>query len=250
MRLFRTIILLAVSIFPPAVAVTRAQDKTPVVVELFTSEGCPTCPPADRNLMFLEREQPVPGVEIIALAFHVDYWNTPDWQDKFSSPIFSRRQELYSRRFKINGTFTPQMVVDGRQQLIGSRLDEARKAVAEAAKTEKPKMRLIIEKGKLKVEISNLAGRETATVFLATGENELSSKVGGGDNSGKTLVHASIVRELMSLGTIPATAQNFAAETFLQPKPEWKTENLKIVVFVQENFSRRIVAAGQVKFPS
>ena len=97
----------------PAADPINKDKKMPVLIELFTSEGCSSCPPADQLLTRLEKEQSVGDAEIITLALHVDYWNSLSWKDEFSSPLFSRRQQLYSQALKLDSNYTPQMVVDG-----------------------------------------------------------------------------------------------------------------------------------------
>jgi hypothetical protein len=218
----------------------------PVLIELFTSEGCVTCPPSDRVLAELEKTQPNPDAEIITLAMHVDYWNTVAWKDRFSSALYSQRQEIYGRKFKLPTVYTPQMIVDGTKQFIGNNLNEANKMISESARSPKAKIEIILEQDNLKLQISDVPKHTDATVFLAFAENNLSTKVGGGENRGRTLEHHSVVRELKPLGRIPATDSNFQIETKLQFHPDWKRENLKVIVFIQENLNRKILGVDRI----
>src|SRR5262245_13241848 len=117
---------------PSASPAPEAMPLTPVVVELFTSEGCSSCPPADSILAKMESAQPFKGVRIIAIEEHVDYWNQQGWVDPFSSIEWTDRQQGYVAAFRQEGPYTPQMVVNGRAQFVGSRADQAVKAVQEA----------------------------------------------------------------------------------------------------------------------
>ena len=116
---------------------SRGKSRVPVVVELFTSEGCSSCPPADRTLKFLAEQQPVANAEIIPLAFHVDYWDNQDGKTNSHPPTFSRRQELYVSRFGLDSSYTPEMVVDGKAEFIGSDTGKAVKKISEAANDQK-----------------------------------------------------------------------------------------------------------------
>lgn len=219
--------------------------KMPVLVELFTSEGCSSCPPADRVLTQLEKEQPNPNAEIITLALHVDYWDSLSWKDEYSSAMFSQRQTVYGQKFQLGSIYTPQMVVDGQTQFVGSNLETANKAITDNAKNAKATIELANADNNLKIKISDAPKHENATVFLAITEDNLASNVRGGENSGKKLEHTSIVRELKSLGMLSAEQKNLELENALQIQPNWKRENLKFVVFVQENASRKILGVNR-----
>ena len=106
--------------------------RTPILVELFTSEGCSSCPPADALLGRLLREQPVASADVVPLELHVDYWDRLGWKDPFAAKAYTDRQQAYARALKIEDVYTPQMVVDGRDGFVGSDLSEARKAIAAA----------------------------------------------------------------------------------------------------------------------
>lgn len=231
---------------PPS-SIPMPTTKQPVLVELFTSEGCSSCPPADRALAFLQKEQPNSQAEIITLAFHVDYWDDLGWKDEFSSPLYTQRQQFYARSFKLNSSYTPQMVVDGSFELVGSNLGKAKKAIADTLKTPKAKVELAKDENNLKVKISESQNNEVATVYLAIAEDNLSSNVQRGENAGNRLEHISVVRELKMLGKIEPKQVNFESQTALVFQPNWKKENLKLVVFVQENQSRKVLGVNLLK---
>jgi len=223
-----------------------AEKKAFVLLELYTSEGCPTCPPADANLARLEREQPVAGVEIITLALHVDYWNSSRWRDEYSSPIFSRRQQIYTQALKTYSNYTPQMIVDGRAEFAGNNLAKAQKAIADAAKTPKATIEIEAAADKFIIKISDLPTRQTATVFVAVTEDNLASSRKFGAAADRKAEHVSVVRELNSLGTLAAAQSNAQLELVLRIQPAWTRENLKLVVFAQENASRKILGVSRI----
>ena len=219
----------------------KTKIKTSVLVELFTSEGCSSCPPADRVLSQLEKQQPNSEAEIITLAFHVDYWNYLGWKDEFSSKAFSERQSGYAERFKLDSIYTPQMVVDGETQFVGSNLDTANKAISDSAKSGKATIGISNQNGKLNVKITDAPTRDDdAYVWLAIAEDDLKTNVRRGENGGKSLDHVSVVREMKLLGNLAAADKIFEAETAVKYNSAWKKENLKFVVFVQGKASKKI----------
>lgn len=222
------------------------ETATPVLVELFTSEGCSSCPPADRVLLTIAKDTGVSKAKVITLAFHVDYWNYLGWKDRFSSAEFSKRQESYARRFKLNSSYTPQMVVDGSTEFVGSNRPNAIDAITKNASQPKAAVNLEVVEKKLNANITGLPAHSDATVYLAVAESKLFTKVGGGENSGSTLEHASVVRDLIPIGKIPASENALRAEQTIPVNSEWKSENLKFVVFVQENSTLKILAVNEI----
>jgi len=221
------------------------QNRTPVLVELFTSEGCSSCPSADKNLAFLEKQQPVTKADIITLAFHVDYWDRLGWKDRFSSPLFSRRQEEYSTALKLDSNYTPQMIVDGRAEFVGSNGGRATDEILKATDNAKAPVAIVVEGGKVKVKIDGTANHGESTVYAAIAEDGISSRVERGENSGMTLEHVSVVHELKTLGSLAAGATTFDGTLDVPTSPDWKPENLKVVVFIQENEGRKIIGVGR-----
>jgi hypothetical protein len=239
-------------------ATTNDGGRAPVVVELFTSEGCSSCPPADALLARLEREQPVEGAQVIALAQHVDYWNDLGWADPFSSHENSERQSGYAAAFGGDGVYTPQMIVDGRAEFPGGNGGKAYDAIAQAAREPKAEVSLARasnqpdDTGALRLSVRverlpKLADGDTADVLLALTEGGLSSDVARGENAGRKLTHAGVVRTLTKIGYVGAATPPFAAEPTVALDKSWRRENLSAVVFLQEHASRRVVGAAALK---
>jgi hypothetical protein len=174
-------------------AVAAEPSRTPVLVELFTSEGCSSCPPADR---LLEQLDP----HVIVLSEHVDYWNHLGWKDPFSSAQFTQRQETYERQLGVNGPYTPQMVVDGAAELNGSDGPRARAEIAKAARGRKASVRLTRSDSGIDIHIAD--ADRAGSVYLVLAENAASSQVAAGENKGKQLHHVAIVRSMKKIGTV------------------------------------------------
>jgi hypothetical protein len=227
------------------------QSHHPVIVELFTSEGCSTCPPADALLRRLEVEQPIYTAEVIAFEEHVDYWNREGWVDSYSAPEWTLRQQHYVSRFKESGPYTPQMVIDGQIAFVGSHQQAIEQAIGIAATRAEPNVDLIAVASpsdgtrRFNVHVGKLIedGQEDAAeVWLAITEAGLHSDVKGGENAGKTLQHASVLRSLHKLGeAMGNTDVAFAATPQVKPKSSWNQDNLRVAVFVQEKKTLRII---------
>lgn len=234
----------------------RASTRTPVLVELFTSEGCSSCPPADALLSKLEEQQPISAAEVIALEEHVDYWDQLGWVDPFSGVQWTERQQDYAAVRHDRGVYTPQMVVNGRTEFVGSREREARQAIAEAAS--QPRVEITINSlsstkstdGQFKVSVGKLAASQPAEVYLAVTETGLHSSVRAGENSGVDVYHSAVVRSLRKIGSAdPGKDSAFTGETAVKFDKNWKRQNLRVVVFVQEKRSRHVlgVAAARIE---
>ncbi|MES1242578.1 MAG: DUF1223 domain-containing protein [Acidobacteriota bacterium] len=211
--------------------------KGPVVVELFTSQGCSSCPPADRLLSKLGQDP-----RVIPLAFHVDYWNYIGWTDPFSSKAWSQRQQGYARAFHSNRIYTPQLVVSGRSQVVGS--DEAgiRRSISQALAAE-PAGRVTVSTtaspdGRLKITVGAKLVRAAGgplDLWVAVYETGLSTRVGAGENASHTLANDFVVRRLEKALTLPGPAASAdSTELVLGLDKRWNRERLGVAAFLQD----------------
>ncbi len=229
----------------------RLMPRTPVLVELFTSEGCSSCPPADRVLARLVEEQPVSGVEIIALGFHVDYWNRLGWRDPFSSSRYSDRQQAYARVLGASSIYTPQAVVDGTHGFVGSDWSAARRLLADAKSVVKTPVQVTAQPDAtdnlrviVRIEVGGPDGSTVnGDVLLAVVEDGLTSDVRRGENANRRLTHAAVVRSLEHVGTI-SSQTGFGATKTVSLDPSWNRTAVKAVAFVQESTSLRIIGVA------
>jgi hypothetical protein len=231
-------------------AAVSGQVPVPVVIELFTSEGCSSCPPADRLLAQIDGQAVIPGVEVIALSEHVDYWDSLGWRDRFSSPLFSARQTEYGKLFRQDGVYTPQVVVNGQAQCLGSDLDAIRTAVRGVWRGERAAVQIRgVKPDLVSFTVSQLPeATSEADILLAVTEGGLSNYIGAGENGGRRLQHAAVVRSLVSLGKLNHKESSaYSADAQLRLKPDWVRQNLKLVLLVQDRSSRRIVGAAAMK---
>ena len=232
-----------------------ANSGTPVLVELFTSEGCSSCPPADRLLRALETQR-IEGADVIVMSEHVDYWDYLGWRDPFSSAQFSKRQQDYGRLFHNNGVYTPQMVVNGRVEFVGNdgslAAKEIRKSIGRPVATvrvgpigiETPEGGKAVATVQLAVgDLPQMSARDELEVMLAVTETGLHSKPRTGENSGSSLEHTGVVRTLVKAGRVESPG--FAAKARVTLDPAWRRQSLRLVAFVQEKKSRIVWGAAQ-----
>jgi hypothetical protein len=230
-----------------------AGQRTPVLVELFTSEGCSDCPPADALLKRLDGSQPVAGAELVVLSEHVDYWDDIGWKDPYSSHEYTQRQDAYAGLFRLRSVYTPQIVVDGQFELVGSDERGALEAIQRAAKTEKIPVTLseVHLEGSHTVALhietaglpSGLAG-ESVNVMLAVADESDQSQVSRGENAGRTLTHVAVVRSLVLVGRIDK-ASGISQDTRIHFNSE-NPRNLRLVAFAQDK-TGRIVGVGSAR---
>lgn len=232
-------------------AAAAGGDRT-AVVELFTSQGCSSCPPADRLLSKLAQDSRYQG-KVIPLSFHVDYWNQIGWEDPFSSSRWSQRQQLYgSRVFHTNRIYTPQVVVNGRAECVGNQEGAVLGRIGEALSRE-PAGRVTLAldpptpDGHLKVKVGAKLARATGPLdlWVAVYESGLSTSVKAGENASRILHNDRVVRRFEKAFTLPATAgAEKSTELVLGIDKRWKTDALGVAAFLQDPATLEIQGAA------
>ena len=228
-------------------AQTAGTNRTPVLVELFTSEGCSSCPPADVLLSKLEHLQPVNGAEIIILGEHVDYWDKDGWRDRFSSPDYTQRQNEYATKLHVSsGSYTPQMIVDGTDQFVGNDAQHALKSITTAAQTPKVSLTVInvtVDGHRVSAEVSASPSTFKGDLYAALVDPVDTTDVKKGENGGKHLEHASVVRTMQRIGSLKDLAAG-SRKFSLNAPADAVPGSMRIVVFAQRNDMGPIVGAA------
>ena len=218
----------------PVVSATAfAADRDhPVVVELFQSQGCSSCPPANANVLALANRP-----DVLALSFQVTYWDQLGWKDTFASPKYTERQWDYARTLKHSQVWTPQVVVNGRIDTVGTRRGEIEQVIARADRgVSGPTVKS--EAGR--VTVSGVAKAMPAEVWLVRYEpNIIQVPIRRGENGGKTLPHRNVVRELVRLGDWSGAQRDYAL-------PKSANANLKTAILVQQGRGGAIIAAARL----
>lgn len=232
----------------PRIQTTTGARTHPALVELFTSEGCSSCPPADRLLADLVQQSPVDGVSVIALSEHVDYWDGLGWRDPFSSTQFTERQNRYAARFGPDKTYTPQMIVNGVSEFVGSDRRAAVDALKKASTRTSTDVRLSWTSTTTTRELAvSVSGAASSEVWLAVTEDGLTSDVRRGENAGRKLPHTGVTRMLKKSGGTSA-AGTFSDTVTLSIGRGWSEPALRAVVFVQAVRQGAISGAQSLRF--
>jgi hypothetical protein len=244
----------ALGFFDKAVAVSErgaAAAAGPVVLEMFTSQGCSSCPPADALLSEIGSTTK----NVIPLAYHVDYWNHLGWSDPFSSPKFSRRQSSYARAMDLGGEYTPQAVIEGSSQCVGSdgrSIWRAVDAARSASNLDRVNLHasLAVERPRtLRIRVSAQLSSGSATgnrdVMVAIFENGLVTRIGGGENGGREITYDYTVRNLVPAFELDSAHDGSVERQFsVDLDPSWSLDHLGVAAFIQDTESLRISGAA------
>ena len=232
-------------------APTSSSDLHPVLIELFTSEGCSSCPPADIILQRLDDYQPIAGAQLIVLSEHVTYWDHDGWKDPNSSPALTDRQSSYETALAENESFTPQFVVDGNHEVHIEHIEQMEDVLKKAK--DEPTIPIRIADVKvdpadptiLRAHIDTGADSEkhAADVYVAVALNRVESQVLKGENGGKHLVHVAVVQQLTKIGKLPK-GKTFAQDIQLKLKPGTDLRNVRLVAFLQESGLGKMLGAA------
>ena len=216
-------------------------NKSFAVVELFTSEGCWSCPPADELIAKLEKDNR--NKKLYILAFHVDYWDHQGWKDRFSKNQFTERQKQYATWLNLSTLYTPQMVINGRQEMVGSETGKVISGIQSAmleSHAENLSLKVLKTEGKnVQVGYRSASTFKNSDILMALVQKHASSQVSAGENAGKALSHVQVVRDLQSRALK-------AQDSFSFKLPE-SNNAWEIIAFEQDRKSGVILDASNIK---
>jgi len=222
-------------------------QRVSVLVELFTSEGCSDCPPADALLAQLDQKQPISGAQLIVLSEHVTYWNRDGWRDPFSLDAMTERQEKYVSRFGLGQSYTPQMIVDGAEQFVGNNTRALLDAVEKEVKS--PKQGVAIAGAKwtdgaaqFSVHADAPAGTKLIAVLAADATH---SDVARGENAGRKLQHTAVVRVIKEFGTEAADGRDLKLAGGPLAQKNEANGPVRLVVFLIDHKTGHVFGAAE-----
>lgn len=232
--------LLSAAACQAAEPLAQRLGPAPVVVELFTSQGCSSCPPADALLTELAKDSSLRG-RVIPLAFHVDYWDRLGWRDPFSSADWSRRQYAYTGALRVSSAYTPQMVVNGAQQFVGSNRAALEQALV-AASNRKPSGSVSITASRHGAEARiQIAAKGAGDVVVVVFDSSAPTAVARGENGGRTISNDHVARRLIRAGAAPVDRL-----ITVPIDPAWREPG--VAVFLQDPQTLAIGAAAAARF--
>jgi hypothetical protein len=231
------------------VGVSPNTTATPILVELFTSEGCSSCPAADTLLERMDTSQPIPGAQLIVLSEHVDYWNHDGWKDPYSSSLLTDRQSAYVRALGLNSPYTPQIIIDGASELRGGG-PKVSEILQRAAAVPKLAVRLdsvSVDANtptvlKARIEVRGDSAKHNADIFAVIALDHAESQVLHGENGGRHLTHVAVVQELTKVGRLEK-GKSFNQEVQLKLKTGTDPKNIRFIAFVQESGLGHVLGA-------
>jgi hypothetical protein len=216
------------------------------VVELFTSEGCSSCPPADQLVAKIQQEDK--DLPVYILAFHVDYWNRLGWKDGFSDNRYSQRQNQYATWLNLQSVYTPQIIVNGRKEFVGSQESTLRSTITADLGQDAPAQLTLTDlrhdKNKIAWRYQVQNAGQGSTLIIAVVQRPATTDVKAGENSGRTLSHVQIVRDFTSTGIGKG-----GGEGSLSLPKEVGAGDEELIAFVQNDSDGRIIAATSAAIP-
>jgi hypothetical protein len=224
-----------------------APQRTPVLVELFTSEGCSDCPPADKMLALLDQKQPVAGVQAIVLSEHVTYWNREGWTDPFSLEEMTERQQEYVNRFGLSSSYTPQAVVDGTTQFVGNDGRAMQAALEKAAAGSKQNLTIADarwENGGAQFTV-HASPDHNAKLVAVLAANATRERVSAGENAGQTLEHVAVVRVMKSFGGESADGRVLHLGGGPLTHKEEASGPVRLVVFIVDHKTGHVLGVAE-----
>ncbi len=237
-------IALAACLAIPMMNLAWAQTRAPVLLELFTSEGCSSCPPADQLLEKLDKEQPVAGADLVVISEHVDYWNHLGWSDPFSSAFYSSRQREYSSRLGTSEVYTPQLIVNGRSELVGSDRPQVLHAIQQNLGGAKlPIMVKASGSGTIHVEAPpRLSPGANLDLYVVLASDHMRSQVARGENAGRALTHVAVAYSFKK-----AASWNGADALSRDVHVDAHPGTTRVIVFLQDPRTAQIAGIAQAR---
>lgn len=222
-------------------ALSKSQNgaKGIAVLELFTSEGCSSCPPADDILRGVVQQE-----NVFAMAFHVTYWNRLGWKDSFSQKVFDERQYDYASRFQKDGVYTPQLVVNGTAEFVGSRKSQTENAIKKALATParaQIDLSKTLKDNKIAIKYILSGDIVNAVLNFAVVESNFATKVMRGENEGRILKHDNVVRDFQTLDV-----KNTEGGYEVPSMKNWQLQNCTLIVFLQDKKTGQVLGASKI----